>query len=66
MAGASSVAELSLCTFGWYSRSTDRRGRRSVQHFVALFDINQWYQVRDRPLLLTNTSEMHERLLYIT
>ncbi|KAF2361736.1 ELYS beta-propeller domain [Trinorchestia longiramus] len=40
------VSDLSLCLFGWYSRTRDERGRSFTQHFVALFDINQWYQAQ--------------------
>ncbi|XP_018025653.1 protein ELYS [Hyalella azteca] len=45
--GSSSlVSDLSLCLFGWYSRTSNERGRSSIQHYVALFDINQWYQAQ--------------------
>lgn len=43
---SSHVSDLSLCLFGWYSRMRDDRGRSVTQHYVALFDINQWYQAQ--------------------
>ncbi|CAL4067987.1 unnamed protein product, partial [Meganyctiphanes norvegica] len=37
------VPEWSLCLFGWYGGILSHT-KVSVQHYIAVFDINQWYQ----------------------
>lgn len=42
---AGSVLEQSLCLFGWVGGVKDK-GFISLNHYLAVFDINQWYQVK--------------------
>ena len=38
------MLEQSLCLFGWVGGVRDK-GYLSLNHYLAVFDINQWYQV---------------------
>lgn len=42
---AGSVPEQSLCMFGWVGGIQDQ-GAVTINYYLAVFDINQWYQVR--------------------
>lgn len=39
------MLEQSLCLFGWVGGILEK-GRVTLNHYLAVFDINQWYQVR--------------------
>nr|XP_045604615.1 protein ELYS-like isoform X1 [Procambarus clarkii] len=44
------VPEQSLCLFGWIGGSLEE-GHVSINHYLAVFDINQWYQAQMPPNL---------------